>query len=199
MDSIDDGSSVEADRQLDAPRGSFEAYGEGIADGHASSGGDRFHWRASHTLFSILALILVAAVIAWFIQLPYYALTPGSAPQVSSLIKVPSADHHSHRGSVLLVYVELTPMRALYYPFFWLDSNAAIYPSSAILGTESAAAVRDRGRDRHVDGATGRHGGRPASSSATRSRSPRSGRSSTASCPARRQPRRFGSATSSAR
>lgn len=145
MDSIDDGSSVEADRQLDAPRGSFEAYGEGIADGHASSGGDRFHWRASHTLFSILALILVAAVIAWFIQLPYYALTPGSAPQVSSLIEVPSADHHSHRGSVLLVYVELTPMRALYYPFFWLDPNAAIYSSAAILGTESTAQYATEG------------------------------------------------------
>ena len=71
--------------------------------------------------------------------------TPGQAPQVSSLIKVPSSDRHSHRGSVLLVYVELTPLRALYYPFFWLDPNAAIYPSSEILGTETAAQYATEG------------------------------------------------------
>ncbi|MGO9206929.1 MAG: PDZ domain-containing protein [Candidatus Limnocylindrales bacterium] len=95
---------------------------------------------------AIIAAVLVGAVIAWFIQLPYYALTPGSAPEVSSLIKVPPADRHSHRGSVLLVYVELTPMRALYYPFFWLDPNATIYPSASILGTESTAQYATEGQ-----------------------------------------------------
>jgi len=93
----------------------------------------------------VVTVILVAAVVAWFIQLPYYALTPGSAPEVSTLIKVPSSSHYSHKGSVLLVYVELTSMRALYYPFFWLDSNAAIYPSGEILGTESTAQYATEG------------------------------------------------------
>jgi PDZ domain-containing protein len=96
-------------------------------------------------LVSTVGLVLVAAIIAWFIQLPYYALTPGAAPEVRSLIKVPAAHRHSHRGTVLLVYVELTQLRALYYPFFWLDPNATIYPSGEILGSESSAQYATEG------------------------------------------------------
>jgi PDZ domain-containing protein len=96
-------------------------------------------------VLAVLVVIVVAAVVAWFIQLPYYALTPGSAPEVSGLITVPGPYRHAHRGSVLLVYVELTPLRALYYPFFWLDSNAAIYSSSEILGTETTAQYATEG------------------------------------------------------
>ena len=145
MDSLHDESSVEGERQDAAPGSAAEAYGEGAGGQRGRDGGDQFHWRARHTLGAVLGALLVAVIVAWFIQLPYYALTPGSAPEVSSLIKVPKADRHGHRGSVLLVYVELTAMRALYYPFFWLDSNAAIYPSSAILGTESAAQYATEG------------------------------------------------------
>ena len=146
VDPLHDGTSVEGERLSDAPDVTIEIYGDGAsAVPRRRAGRDRFAWTAAHTLALILILILVGAVIAWFIRLPYYALTPGSAPEVSSLIKVPSADRHSHRGSVLLVYVELTPMRALYYPFFWLDSNATIYPSSSILGSESTAQYATEG------------------------------------------------------
>ena len=109
----------------------------------------------------ILILILVGAVIAWFIQLPYYALTPGSAPEVSSLIKVPSADRHSHRGSVLLVYVELTPDARALLPV--LLAGLERRHLSELLDTRKRvhSPVHDRGRDRHVDGPTGRHGRRP--------------------------------------
>ena len=146
VDSVSDGWSVEGESPGDVPVVAVEVYGDGVgALRRRRGGGDRFSWRAGHTLVSILVVILVAAVVAWFIQLPYYALTPGSAPEVSSLIRVPAANRHTHRGSVLLVYVELTPMRALYYPFFWLDPNAAIYPSGSILGTESTAQYATEG------------------------------------------------------
>ena len=146
MDSVHDGSSVEGERLGDASGVAVEVYGDGAGRVRGRRGRrDRFAWKARHTLAAILVVILVGAIIAWFIQLPYYALTPGSAPEVSSLIKVASVDRHSHRGSVLLVYVELTPMRALYYPFFWLDPNAAIYPSASILGSESAAQYATEG------------------------------------------------------
>ena len=36
-------------------------------------------------------------------------------------------------------------MRALYYPFFWLDPNATIYPSASILGSESTAQYQTEG------------------------------------------------------
>ena len=116
MDVEHDGSSVEGGYPGDAPGIAAEVSGAGVGAARRRRGsGDPFRWGTRHTLVSILAVILAAAVIAWFIQVPYYALTPGSAPGVSSLIKVPSAHRHSHRGSVLLVYVELTPLRALDY------------------------------------------------------------------------------------
>ena len=90
-------------------------------------------------MLSVLVAIVVAAVVASLIQLPYYAVTPGSAPNVSELIKVPSAYRHEHRGSVHLVYVELTRIRAIEYPYFWLDPNASIEPAGAVLGTETPA------------------------------------------------------------
>jgi PDZ domain-containing protein len=46
---------------------------------------------------------------------------------------------------VLLVYVELTQLRALYYPFFWFDSDATIYPSGEILGSENTAQYATEG------------------------------------------------------
>ncbi len=146
MDVEHDGSSVEGGYPGDAPGIAAEVSGAGVGAARRRRGsGDPFRWGTRHTLVSILAVILAAAVIAWFIQVPYYALTPGSAPGVSSLIKVPSAHRHSHRGSVLLVYVELTPLRALDYPVFWLDPNATIYPSGSILGSETTAQYATEG------------------------------------------------------
>ena len=110
-----------------------------------AGGRNPFRWGWRHTVLAILSVFVVAVVVTFFIQLPYYALTPGSAPAVSSLISVPSSHRHDHRGSVLLVYVELTPLRALYYPFFYFDSNAAIYPSSEILGSETSAQYSTEG------------------------------------------------------
>jgi PDZ domain-containing protein len=141
-----DGSSVEGGYPDDAPGEVAEVSGAGVGAARGRLGsGVPFRWGTRHTLVSILAVILAAAVIAWFIQVPYYALTPGSAPDVSSLIKVPSAHRHSHRGSVLLVYVELTPLRALDYLFFRLDPNATIYPSGSILGGETTAQYATEG------------------------------------------------------
>lgn len=146
MDSANDASSLEGGLPRGAPDAEVEVYGDGVDGGGESwAGGSQFRWGWQQTFVSTVGLVLVAAVIAWFIQLPYYALTPGAASAVSSLIKIPAAHRHSHRGSVLLVYVELTQLRALYYPFFWLDPNATIYPSGEILGSESSAQYATEG------------------------------------------------------
>lgn len=113
---------------------------ESLQKGHPG-----FSWRKIHTLLAVLAVIALAAIVSSFIQLPYYAITPGAAPNVSSLIKVPSAFRHDHKGSVHLVYVELTPIRAIEYPYFWFDSNAAIIPSGSVLGTETPAQYNTEG------------------------------------------------------
>jgi PDZ domain-containing protein len=145
VDSVHDSSSVEGGppKGAPAPEAQVEFYGDGAPAGGGGRSRSGWTWRA--TVLAVLAFIVAAAVVAWFIQLPYYALTPGAAPEVSGLITVPAPYHHAHRGSVLLVYVELTPLRALYYPFFWLDPNAAIYSSSEILGTETTAQYATEG------------------------------------------------------
>ena len=139
VDSINDASSLEGGPPDGAPGYPPEPPGERFAAEPA------FRWGWRRILSSILALLVVAAVVAYFIQLPYYAFTPGSAPAVSTLIKVPPSENHPHRGSVLFVYVEVTPIRALYYPFFLLDPNASIYPSGAVLGVETTAQTATEG------------------------------------------------------
>ncbi len=146
VDSVHDSSSVEVGPPEDVQAGAVEVYGDGPGGGPGTPAERaQFHWGWRHTLASILTLVLVGVIVAWFIQLPYYALTPGAAPEVSTLIGVAPSHRHEHRGTVLLVYVELTPLRALYYPFFWLDPNAAIYPSAEILGSESTAQYATEG------------------------------------------------------
>lgn len=146
VEEVHDSPSVEGEPSSSDIDGSVEVYGDGAGGGSAGRGGGTpFRWGWRHTVLAILSVFVVAVVVTFFIQLPYYALTPGSAPAVSSLISVPSSHRHDHRGSVLLVYVELTPLRALYYPFFYFDSNAAIYPSSEILGSETSAQYSTEG------------------------------------------------------
>jgi Lon-like protease len=146
VESVNDGSSVEGEQPDEVLPA--ESDGDGARDGGGRGrgrGGAPFRWRKRHTGLTILAVVLIAVVISIFIQLPYYAVTPGSAPDVSTLIQVPASYRHDHPGSVLLVYVELTPMRAIEYPFFWLDPNAQIDPDGSILGVESTAQYNTEG------------------------------------------------------
>ena len=107
--------------------------------------GRRFAGGSVTRCWSILAVILSRRSSPISSSCPTTPSRPGSAPEVSSLITVPAAHRHDHPGSVLLVYVELTPMRAIEYPFFWLDPNAAIDPSGSILGSETTAQYATEG------------------------------------------------------
>ena len=109
-------------------------------DGEPTDGGARpRRWRLRHTLLAIVVVIVAAAAIAWSIQLPYYALTPGAAPDVAGMIEIQRGPQYHHVGSVHMVYVEETRVRALEWPFFKLDPDAAIIPAGAILGVETPA------------------------------------------------------------
>jgi PDZ domain-containing protein len=100
----------------------------------------RFTWRKRHTVLAVVLVIAVLALVASFVSIPYYAITPGSAQAVGPLIGVPRGRAHDHSGQVLLVDVELTPLRAIEWPYFALDSNAQIVGSTALLGTGVSAA-----------------------------------------------------------
>ncbi len=84
------------------------------------------------------AVILVAAIVSSLVSIPYYAITPGTAQSVIKLIGVPRAKLRRHKGEVLLVDVELTPLRAIEWPYFALNPNAQIIGSSDLLGPETA-------------------------------------------------------------
>ncbi len=115
-----------------------ESLGSGDSEPHSDDGErPRFAWHTRHTVFLVIAVLVLAAAIASSITIPYYAITPGTAQSVERMIGVPKSAGHSHKGQVLLVDVQLTPMRAIEWPWFALDSNAQIIGSSALLGPES--------------------------------------------------------------
>ncbi|MGO9559665.1 MAG: S16 family serine protease [Acidimicrobiales bacterium] len=116
---------------------------EAAADGDSPR--PPFRWRWGHTVFAIVCVIAIAAIIASLISIPYYAITPGTAQSVEQLIGVPASHGHEHEGQVLLVDVELIPLRAIEWPWFALQSNDQIVGSGALLGSESAAQYQTEG------------------------------------------------------
>ena len=78
----------------------------------------------------LLALLIAAAVT---VQLPYYAIAPGSARQVNDLIQPPPDQRYPPRGRVFLTTVSLqrvTPIEGLYG---WLKSDIDVVPEEQIL------------------------------------------------------------------
>lgn len=83
---------------------------------------------------AVLLFLVVAGVVSALIQVPYYAITPGQATNVNGLIQLPKGKAYNHPGGVLLTDVYLTPLRAITYPIFALDSQASIVQSQDVLG-----------------------------------------------------------------
>jgi PDZ domain-containing protein len=78
----------------------------------------------------LLALIIAAAVT---VQLPYYAIAPGSAREVNDLIQPPPDHRFPPRGRVYLTTVSLqrvTPIEAVYG---WLRGDIDVVPQDQIL------------------------------------------------------------------
>jgi len=93
----------------------------------------------------VVGVLVVLAAIASFITLPYYAIIPGSAQAVEPLIAVPSHLAQHHKGSVDLVDVEISQVRAIDWIYFELDGNATILPEQDLLGPETAAQYNTEG------------------------------------------------------
>jgi PDZ domain-containing protein len=78
----------------------------------------------------LLALAIAAAVT---VQLPYYAIAPGSAREVNDLIQPPPDHRYPPRGRVFLTTVSLhrvTPLEGLYG---WLRQDIDVVPQDQIL------------------------------------------------------------------
>lgn len=86
-------------------------------------------------LGTVVALLLVAAVVTSNIHTQYFALSPGQAEQVSPLITVPAGRAHTVHGSILLTDVLETesPVSWLeYLPDKW-NHDVQLVPASELL------------------------------------------------------------------
>jgi Lon-like protease len=87
----------------------------------------------------LTGFLLVASVGCLILQYKardYFALSPGTAPDVSELVKVPTDRAHFHRGNLLLVTValriKLTPLE---YLIDQVDPNVDLVSAKAVLGS----------------------------------------------------------------
>jgi PDZ domain-containing protein len=92
-----------------------------------------------------VGVLVVAAVIASVIGVPYYAITPGSGIPVSSLISVPKKVAHSHLGDLFLTDVDVVSLDALSYLYYRFDSNDQVVSSSALVGSATSSQYNEQG------------------------------------------------------
>lgn len=91
------------------------------------------------------AFVAVAVMVASFVNLNEYAITPGQAISVNPLISVPRGYVTKHRGAVLLTDVQLVPLRAIDYLFYRLNGDNQIVPKTSLIGTLTPAQYNTQG------------------------------------------------------
>lgn len=83
-----------------------------------------------------LSLVLMLAVGAIFVRVPYYEISPGSARRVDDLIQVDAPGQaYPPKGDMLLTTVSLGPVRNVYDALAgWLDPAVDVVSEKEILG-----------------------------------------------------------------
>ncbi len=106
----------------------------GVAVGSVGEPPRRRRHRARAVLWSVLALVVVAVVVASRWNLDFYAFQPGSAQSVQQFIAVPPDRAHPVRHPVLLTDVQVARVTALSYLYFRLQSDTALQPLTDVTG-----------------------------------------------------------------
>jgi Lon-like protease len=88
-------------------------------------------------LVGVAALLVLAVVVAAFMQVPYYAISPGDARAVNDRISVTGADVYKPEGEELFVTVGVPKLTALGALVGWLDPNTDVVSKDRILGNQS--------------------------------------------------------------
>ena len=89
----------------------------------------------------VTLVLLVLVIVASLISIPYYAITPGDAVDVTPLVGVPRSQSHPHNGNgaILLTDVQIVSLRAVNWLYYWLNSDDEIDRKANITGTLSTA------------------------------------------------------------
>jgi PDZ domain-containing protein len=96
-----------------------------------------------HRLLSVVvALVFVLGVVSvgFYYRLPYYALAPGSARNVSPLIqsKTPGTKTYPPEGQVLLTTISLQQVRPVEALVGWLRSDVDVLPEQDVLPPDTS-------------------------------------------------------------
>src|SRR5687767_6687560 len=87
----------------------------------------------------VAGLLLVVAVGAAFVRLPYVLISPGSASPVEDAIEIEGAPTYEHDGSVLFLTVSVSDQRPNAYVVLggWLDDDVDVLPEEDVFGDNS--------------------------------------------------------------
>jgi PDZ domain-containing protein len=90
----------------------------------------------NRALAAFAALVLVAAIAAFFIRLPYVVISPGQATPVDRVVKISGAPTYPHRGSLLFLTVSVSNGRPNVYRTLvgWLSPDQDVQPEKKELG-----------------------------------------------------------------
>ena len=97
------------------------------------------------TAFGVLSVLLMVSIIAAStINVPYYAISPGSARQTNDLVEVPQDRRFPPKGQLLFVTVGVARLKALQWVVVSRDDDVEIVPERAVLGSTPPDRYREQ-------------------------------------------------------
>jgi len=111
----------------------------------------RRHGRFLPALAAVAVLVMVAVIAASTIDVPYYAISPGSARRTNDLVEVPAARRFTPKGELLFVTVGVGRLKALGWLLASRDKDAEVVPERVILGTTRKGEYRQQANQEMVD------------------------------------------------
>ena len=104
------------------------------------------------TAVSGVAIVLLIAIIAAStIDVPYYAISPGTARRTNDLVAVPDDRRFPPKGELLFVTVGLGRLKALGWVLATNDSDVEVVPEKVILGTSKEKDYEEQVTQEMVD------------------------------------------------
>lgn len=104
------------------------------------------------TVVVVVAILLLLAVVgASYYPLPYYAIAPGSASDVTALISVPAGHRHPPTGKLLFVTVTESKLVVLEFLRDQFDPNVDILGQAAIEGPKPSIPLNQQNQLEMVD------------------------------------------------
>ncbi len=136
---------------LAAGSGTRSAARSGWPDRRFEVGGRRRPGKLATSIVVLLVLVTVAIIAASTIDVPYYAIRPGTARQTNDLVEVPQDRRFQPKGQLLFVTVGLGRLKALGWLLAKGDPDIEIVPENVILGSAPKDKYREQVNQEMVD------------------------------------------------